>query len=76
MHGSPFFMRRAIISITGILSSLSEHCTKDYINMSLEVVLVLKKSCSKDERSAYSGDKRMQHNARRQEKQYISHLQV
>lgn len=38
MHGSSFFLGRAIISIIGILSSLSKHFTRDYINMSLEVV--------------------------------------
>lgn len=38
MHGSSFFLGHAIISITGILGNLSKHCTKDYINTSLEVV--------------------------------------
>lgn len=54
MHGSPIFQRHARISITGILCN---HCTEDYVNMSLEAVLVLKNLSLKYERLADLGKK-------------------
>lgn len=57
MQGSPFFLRHARISITGILCSPSDHCTEDYVNMSLEAVLVLKNLSLKYGRPAPSGKK-------------------